>query len=125
MKIFKTLTILHVITLTTLYAQSFEKHEIDCDAGNAQACYEAAKIYSNEAYKEKNYDRSKAANKVAQLYKRSCELGYAKGCTSYAMAYASDMQQETNKDIEYYLQKACEHGDNTGCTMLKMLPSRK
>jgi TPR repeat protein len=108
-----------------LYASLFESRQTDCDEGDAKACFEAGKTYSQEGYKEKDYDEKKAASKVAALYKRSCELGYAQGCTAYAMSYAADTHKDPDKDARYYFKKACESGDLTGCTMLQMMPEGK
>ena len=105
-----------------LNAKAFEEKMIDCAEGDAKACLDAGKIYSAQAYKEKNYDRKKAASKVALLYKKSCDLGYAKGCTAYAMSYASSNEKDSDKGAKYYFQKACDAGDETGCTMAKMIP---
>ncbi len=119
------LTVLSAGILVTLGAQSFEEKAIDCDEGNAQACYDAGEIHSAQAYKKKDYDRKVAAFEVALLYKKSCNLGYAKGCVAYAMSYASDEEKDPDKDIGYYFQKACDGGEDTGCTMLKMMPSKQ
>jgi hypothetical protein len=110
---------------STLGAQSFVEYWIDCDAGNAKACFGAGKIHSAPAYKEKNYDSAKAANEVAMFYRKSCELGYARGCTAYAMSYAADREKDPSLNMQYYLQKACDGGDDRGCTMLKMMPIRQ
>ncbi|MCK5685423.1 sel1 repeat family protein [bacterium] len=106
----------------TMNAQSFDEKMIDCVEGNAKACLNAGKIYSAQAHKEKDYDREKAASKVASLYKKSCNSGYAEGCTAYAMSYAADQEKNPHKDARYYFQKACDGGDTTGCTLLKMMP---
>ena len=121
MKFTKFITVLSIILFTLLYAQSLDEHKMDCDAGSAEACYQAGELYSSQASKEKDYDSKKAAHEVATLYKKSCELGYAKGCTSYAMSYAADTKKDLNKDAEYYFKKGCDAGDQTGCTMLKMM----
>ena len=121
MKFTKFIAVLSIILFTLLYAQSLEEHKMDCDAGSAEACYQAGELYSSQAYKEKDYNSKKAAHDVATLYKKSCELGYAKGCTAYAMSYAADTQKDPNKDAQYYFKKGCDAGDQTGCTMLKMM----
>jgi len=108
---------------TLLNAQTFEENKMDCDAGHAQACYDAAKTYSTDGYKEKNYDSTKASHKVATLYKKSCELGYAQGCTEYAMIYTADQDRDPTKSMRYYLQQGCDSGDSKGCTILYMMPS--
>ena len=105
-----------------LYANVFEEKTLDCDAGHAKACLEAGKIYSAHAYKAKGYDKDQAASKVASLYKKSCEFGHAEGCTAYAMQYASDKEKDPHKNAQYYFQKACDGGDYTACTILKMMP---
>jgi hypothetical protein len=114
-----------IIFFTILYAQSLNEDTMDCDAGNAEACYQAAEEHTSKAYKQKDYDSKKSAQKVIGLYKKSCELGYAKGCTTYGMSYAADQQKDPSKDDAYYFQKACEAGDETGCTMLKMMTLRQ
>ena len=121
MKFIKFIAVLSIVLFTLLYAQSLNEHTMDCDAGSAEACYQAGEIYSSQAHKEKNYDKKKVAHDVATLYKKSCELGYAKGCTAYAMSYAADREKDANKDLEYYFKKACDAGDQTGCTMLHMM----
>ena len=121
----KTLLILSaLLCVIFVEAMPFNNKTIDCDEGNAQACYEAASNYSAHGYKAKGYDSKKAGNIVAQYYKKSCDLGYAKGCTAYAMHYSSDTQKEKQKSEAYYFQKACDKGDETGCTMLKMMSMR-
>ena len=105
-----------------LSAKAFEEKIIDCAEGHAEACFKAGRIYSSEAYKEVDYNRDQAAEKVAQFYLRSCELGFAQGCTNYAMMYTADSQRDASKDARYYFQKGCDGGDDTGCSMLKMLP---
>ncbi len=100
----------------------YESYVIACEDGDAEACFKAGKVYSSEAYKEPDYDQETAATKVAQFYLRSCELGFAQGCTAYAMSYTADSQRDTNKDARYYFQKGCDGGDDTACTMLKMMP---
>ncbi len=107
-----------------LEAVPFNNNTIDCDDGNAQACYEAASNYSAHGYKAKGFDSKKSANIVAHYYKKSCDLGYAKGCRAYAMNYTSDTEKDTTKSAAYYFQKACDGGDETGCTMLKMMSMR-
>jgi len=114
-----------IICFTILYAQSLNEHTMDCDAGNAKACYQAAEEYASKAYKQKDYDSKKSAQKVIGLYKKSCGLGYAKGCTTYGMSYAADSEKDPSKDDAYYFQKACDAGDETGCTMLKMMTLRQ
>jgi TPR repeat protein len=114
-----------IIFFTILYAQSLNEDAMDCDAGDAEACYKVGKLYSSQAHKEKSYDKKKVAHDVATLYKKSCDLGYAKGCTAYAMSYAADQQKDPSKDDAYYFQKACDAGDQTGCTMLKMMAYRQ
>ena len=37
------------------------------------------------------------------------------------MSYAADREKDANKDLEYYFKKACDAGDQTGCTMLHMM----
>ncbi len=123
MKSIRLIIALWVGSLAMLNAQSFEEHRIDCDAGNAKACYDAGKIHSAQAYKEQDYDSGKAAREVALYYKRSCELGHAEGCTAYAMSYAADRKKDPSRDARYYFQKGCDGGDDRGCTMLKMMPS--
>jgi len=118
-------TLLLSSTSILLYASLFETRQIDCGEGDAKACFEAGKAYSQEGYKEKGYDEKKAASKVASLYKRSCELGYAEGCTAYAMSYGADAHKDPDKDARYYFRKACESGDPTACTMLMMMPEEK
>ncbi len=108
-----------------LSAQPFEKNLLACGKGDARACYDAGKIYSAEAYKEKDYDSTTAAYKVASYYKKSCDLGYAAGCTSYAMIYAADREKDPGKDARYYFQKGCDDGDEKGCTILRMMPSKQ
>ena len=108
-----------------LNANTFETKVIDCTEGHAKACLDAGKIYSAQAYKEKNYDRGKAASKVASLYKKSCNFGYAEGCTAYAMIYTADKEKNPHKDARYYFQKACDGGDDMACTMLKMMPEEE
>lgn len=107
--------------ISSLEAQPFHNLTIDCDDGNAKACYEAAKKYSGNSYKAKGQENQKVANSVAKLYKKSCELGYAKGCTESGIHYASSTEKEMGKSEKYYFQKACDAGDETGCTMLKMM----
>ncbi len=108
-----------------LHAKTFDEKRIDCDEGHAKACLDVGKIYSSQAYKEKNYDRGKAASKVASLYKKSCNFGYAEGCTAYAMIYTADKEKNPHKDARYYFQKGCDGGDDTACTMLNMMPEEE
>ena len=103
----------------------YESYVIACEDGDAEACFKAGQVYSSEAYKEVDYDRDQAAEKVAQFYLKSCELGFAQGCTAYAMSYTADSQQDSNKDARYYFQKGCDGGDDTACTMLKMMPEEE
>ena len=107
-------------------SNSFESYVAACEDAEAEAdpeaCFKAGKVYSSEAYKEPDYDQEAAAEKVAQFYLKSCELGFAEGCTEYAMMYTADSQRDTSKDSRYYFQKGCDGGDDTGCSMLKMLP---
>ena len=109
---------------TLLNAQSLEENKIDCDDGNAEACYKAASDYSAHGYKAKGFDAKKSGNIVARYYKKSCDFGYAKGCTAYAMNYTADTEKDTTKSEAFYFQKACDGGDETGCTMLKMMSMR-
>jgi len=103
----------------------FQKDLMDCLDNNAQACFLAGDYYSKEHHKENKQQKEIAANDVAALYKRSCELGYAKGCTAYAMIYEADSQKDPKKSAKYYFNKACEGGDFSACTMLKMMPSKE
>lgn len=105
---------------SALNAESFEENAIVCNKGDAKACYDAGKIYSAEAYKEKDYDSAVAASKVASFYRKSCDLGYAIGCTAYGMSYAADKNRNAEKDVKYYFQKGCDGGDPTGCSLLKL-----
>ncbi len=100
----------------------FESYVDTCEDKDAEACFKAGQIYSSEAYKELDYDRDQAAEKVAQFYLRSCELGFAQGCTAYGMNYTSDSQRDTNKNAKYYFEKGCEGGDTAGCTLFQMAP---
>ena len=93
-----------------------------CENEDSEACFKAGQIYSSEAYKELDYDRDQAAEKVAQFYLKSCELGFAQGCTAYGMNYTSDSQRDTNKDAKFYFEKGCEGGDTAGCTLFQMAP---
>lgn len=108
-----------------LYANVFEEKILDCNAGHAKACLDAGKTYSAQAYKAKGYDKNKAASKVASLYKKSCNFGHAEGCTAYAMQYTADKEKDPHKNAQYYFQKGCDGGDDTACTMLKMMPDTK
>jgi len=119
-KIKYTLALLTVL-FGILYANSFAEESMDCDAGNAEACYQAAEHYTPKAYKGKVIDHNKEAQKVIDLYKKSCTLGYAKGCNQYGMHYAADTNKNPSKNDAYYFKKACDAGDETGCTMLKMM----
>ncbi len=110
---------------SALNAQSSEENARACGKGNAKACYNVGKIYSAEAYKEKNYDSATAASRVASFYRKSCDLGYAEGCTAYAMIYAVCREKDPGRDARYYFQKGCEGGDEKGCTILKMMPSEQ
>ena len=103
----------------------FESYVIACEDGDAEACFKAGQVYSSEAHKELDYDRDQAAEKVAHFYLRSCEFGFAQGCTAYAMSHTADSQQDSNKDARYYFQKGCDGGDDTACTMLKMMPEEE
>ena len=116
------ISILIFVLPIVISANTFEESVLDCDAGNAEACYSAGKFHSSHAYKNNNYDSSIAAAKVSSYYKKACNLGYIKGCTAYAMSYASDTNKDPEKNARYYFQKACDGGDDTGCTMLKMMP---
>ena len=122
MRIITWVLILSFGLFSILNANTFKEKMMDCNDGYAKACLDSGKIYSADAYKEKDYDKEKAASKVASLYKRSCELGYAEGCTAYAMNYAADKEKNPDKDTRYYFKKGCDGGDETGCTMLKMMP---
>jgi len=113
-----------LLSVIFVEAEPFNNKTIDCDSGNAQACYEAARDYSAHGYKAKGYDSKKAANIVTHYYKKSCDLGYAKGCRAYAMNYTSDVEKDPTKNEAYYFKKACDEGDEIGCTMLKMMSMR-
>lgn len=118
----KTLLIVSIILCVVfLKAEPFNNKTIDCDDGNAKACYDAASDYSVNGYKAKSADSQKVTNIVVKLYKKSCELGYPKGCTAFGMHYAASNEKDVGKDEKYYFQKACDAGDETGCTMLKMM----
>jgi len=121
---FKYIIILILGFFTLLHAYTLEERQIDCNAGDAEACYTAAETYATKAYKVKSYDLNKTSDTVITLYKKSCTLGYAKGCTAYATRYASDRQKDPQKSEEYYFQKACDGGDGTGCTLLNMMALR-
>ncbi len=112
---------LFAILFSILYAQSFTQESMDCDAGNAKACYQEAEAHAFLSHKMKKLDIQKNAQKVIDLYKKSCTLGYAKGCSQYGMHYAADTNKDPSKDDAYYFKKACDAGEQTGCTMLKMM----
>jgi len=116
------LLLLSLSVAIILNANVFEDTLINCDENNAEACLNAGKIYSAQAYKEKDYNREKADSKVASFYKKSCDLGYAEGCTAYAMSYPAHIEKNPNKDARYYFKKACDGGDEIACSMLKMMP---
>jgi len=116
---------LFAILFCILYAQSFTENSMDCDAGNAEACYKEAEAYASISYKMKKQDIQRNTQKVIDLYKKSCTLGYAKGCSQYGMRYAADTEKDLGKNDAYYFQKACDGGDLTGCTLLKMMTLRK
>ncbi len=114
-------------TFTILYAagsaEIYQKNLTDCASGDAEACYDAGVFYSAHGYTLKEYDSTNAAHKVAALYKQACDLGYMKGCRAYAMSYASGKDLDTEqKGAKYFFQKACDGGDESACTMLKMMP---
>ena len=79
MKFIKFIAVLSIVLFTLLYAQSLNEHTMDCDAGSAEACYQAGEIYSSQAHKEKNYDKKKVAHDVATLYKNLVSLGMQRG----------------------------------------------
>ncbi len=108
-----------------LPANTLEEQMLDCDAGDAQACLNAGKTYSAKVYKAKSNNKENVASKVAALYKRSCHFGDAEGCRAYAMQYTSDTDKDPHKNAAYYFQKACDGGDYTACTMLKMMPTQE
>jgi len=116
---------LFVILFSILYANSFTKERMDCDAGNAEACYKEAEAYAFTSDKIKKLDIQRDAQQAIVLYKKSCTLGYAKGCSQYGMRYAADTEKDPSKNDAYYFQKACDGGDLTGCTLLKMMTLRK
>ncbi len=118
----KRISILIFVLSVIIFADNFDESVLDCDAGNAEACYNAGKFHSEHAYKNKDYNRSIAAAKVSSYYKEACNLGFMKGCTAYAMSYAADTNKDPEKNARYYFQKACDGGDDTGCTMLEMMP---
>ena len=107
---------------TMLNANSFETIKMDCDAGDAKACLKAGEIYSAQVYNTKKISKNDVSFQVALLYKKSCMLGDAEGCRAYAMHYTADKEKNPSKDAKYYFKKACDMGDFTSCTMLKMMP---
>jgi len=118
-----------VAVLHMLHADNFEEINISCEDGNAQACLEAGKIYSAKIppktlLAKHTTKKSLYIEKIAYFYKRSCILGDAEGCRYYAMHYHMDPFGDPKKSSKFYFQKACEMGDFTSCTLLKMMPSK-
>ena len=112
--------------LLMLQGNILDEMSISCQDGNADACLDAGKIYSAKMPTEKHIKTQNThIKKIAYFYKRSCELGSAEGCRYYAMHYMTDLLKDPKKGSEYYFQKACNMGDFTSCTLLKMMPDKK
>ncbi len=118
-KIIYYILILMAIVIS-LNAESLESSAAACEEGNAKACLEAGRIYSSEAYKDKNYNRKTTASIVAAFYRKSCKFGHAQGCTAYGMSYMADKNRDIQKDAIYYFRKGCEGGDETGCNLMRL-----
>lgn len=97
-----------------------EKLTRQCNAKNADACREVARIYSwGEKVKE---DRDKAI----VFFQKACNLGHAEGC--YRLGRFADTKRsnsKTSREGEIYgkqalnaYKKSCELGDANGCAYL-------
>jgi TPR repeat protein len=115
---------LFICSLTLL--MGVDTHYELCKGGDAKACFKAAKEISLMQIKSTSSSSiENTASKAAQLYKKSCELGYIEGCTAYGMHFYADTAKDPQKDDLYYFKKACDGGDQVGCTLLKMAPNYK
>lgn len=116
--------ILLIASLFNLLAANSENIAILCSEGSADACLQAAKTYSASTppVKDPEIYRKHLAD-IAHFYKKACLLGNAEGCREYAMHYAADPQKDPAKSAADYFDQACQMGDFTACTLLKMMPS--
>ena len=113
------------LIVISIYAKTFDECSLNCSNNDAEACFQAAKVYVTEVSKIKNVQQVNINKKIAQLYKKSCELGYAKGCMSYAMNFRKDLEKDSKLDSLYYFQKACDLGEDAACNVVQMKQFKK
>jgi len=110
-----------------LQGNILDEMSISCQDGNADACLHAGKIFSAKIPNTKLVEPKTNKiyiEKIAYFYKNACKLGNAEGCRYYAMHYALDPLRDPKKDSEFYFEKACNMGDFTSCTLLRMMPKK-
>ena len=95
-------TALKAILLLILGTQLDASDLLECESGDALACYELAKLNSEK------YENIKAAI----FFEKSCEGGYAPACTKLAEKYLYGVGVVGSRDKAVALyDKACEEGD--------------
>jgi len=117
---------LFIFSLYASNSNGLDKYSLDCSENNAEACFQAAKIYSSEIAKFNKSTQQKKLNlKVSQYYKKSCELGYGKGCLAYGMNFKKELEKDSSKNPLYYFNKACELGEEAACNIIQMTQFKK
>ena len=99
-------TALKAILLLIVGTQLDASDLLECEGGDALACYELAKLNSEK------YENIKAAI----FFEKSCEGGYAPACTKLAEKYLYGVGVVGSRDKAVALyDKGCEEGDGEAC----------
>lgn len=94
----------------------------ECDGGNAESCFQAAKwLAARDTGSAMGL--SVAASQALSYMRKSCELGYQAACDAVQNAHLEPTQrlprQDTMEQDAAALQDRCKRGDNAACVVFQ------
>lgn len=100
-------------------AAKISAYEKSCESGDAESCFDLARMYDKGDDVEKDEDRASA------FYDKACEGGYFAGCNNLAVMYerGEGVTADSVKAAALY-SKACDAGDYLACKNLGSLFER-
>jgi membrane associated rhomboid family serine protease len=97
-------------------ARAVELEALDCDRGDADACFQAGLLYDFARGVERQGERA------AGYYEKACDGGQAPGCNNLGVMYARGADRPKDRAAaEALYEKACKAGNAKGCENLEAL----
>ncbi len=84
--------------------QDAESLRVDCDDGDAIACYELGVMYQSGEGATQDFAHA------ASLYEQACDGGEMRGCTNLGFARAASLYQQACDGEEIAIHRCTPHG---------------